>query len=76
MDLEGVVAKHKFGPYIEDRESSSWFKIVNRNYSQKLGGKNCLSEIGRSRFLLGTGALRLVGSRTSDPAPELRSVLF
>jgi hypothetical protein len=33
MDLEGVVAKHKFVPYIEDRENSSWFKILNRNYS-------------------------------------------
>jgi bifunctional non-homologous end joining protein LigD len=37
LDLEGVVAKHKFGPYVEDREQSSWVKILNRNYSQKVG---------------------------------------
>ena len=35
--LQGVVAKHKFGPYVEDREQSSWVKILNRNYSQKVG---------------------------------------
>jgi ATP-dependent DNA ligase len=37
MDLEGIVAKHKHGPYVEDREQSTWAKILNRNYSQKLG---------------------------------------
>jgi bifunctional non-homologous end joining protein LigD len=37
LDLEGIVAKHKFGPYVEDREQSTWVKILNRNYSQKLG---------------------------------------
>jgi bifunctional non-homologous end joining protein LigD len=37
MDLEGIVAKHKFTPYVAEREESSWFKIPNRNYSQKLG---------------------------------------
>jgi hypothetical protein len=37
MDLEGIVAKHKSGPYVADRESSTWVKILNRNYSQKRG---------------------------------------
>ena len=37
LDLEGIVAKHKFGPYVADRESSTWFKIRNREYSQMLG---------------------------------------
>jgi ATP-dependent DNA ligase len=37
VDLEGVVAEHKFGPYVEDREQSTWIKILNRNYSQKVG---------------------------------------
>jgi bifunctional non-homologous end joining protein LigD len=37
LDLEGIVAKHKFGPYVEDREQSTWIKILNRNYSQKIG---------------------------------------
>jgi len=37
MDLEGIVAKHKLGPYVTDRESSTWFKIRNREYSQMQG---------------------------------------
>jgi bifunctional non-homologous end joining protein LigD len=37
MDLEGIVAKHKFGPYVTEREHSTWFKILNREYSQKDG---------------------------------------
>jgi ATP-dependent DNA ligase len=35
LDLEGIVAKHKFGPYVTERESSTWIKILNRTYSQK-----------------------------------------
>ena len=35
--LEGVVAKQKFGPYVTEREQSTWFKILNRRYSQKDG---------------------------------------
>src|SRR5213594_3752657 len=34
LDLEGIVVKHKSGPYVADRESSTWFKILNREYSQ------------------------------------------
>jgi hypothetical protein len=26
---------HKFGPYVADRESSTWVKVLNRGYSQK-----------------------------------------
>ena len=37
MDLEGIVAKHKFAPYVADRESNTWFKIRNREYSQMVG---------------------------------------
>jgi hypothetical protein len=37
LDLEGIVAKQKFGPYVTEREHSTWFKILNRNYSQKDG---------------------------------------
>ncbi len=35
-DLEGIVAKHKFSPYLPDREPT-WLKIRNRNYSQWVG---------------------------------------
>jgi len=37
MDLEGIVAKHKSAPYVTEREHSTWFKILNREYSQKNG---------------------------------------
>ena len=37
LDLEGIVGKHKSGPYVTDRESTTWFKIRNRGYSQMLG---------------------------------------
>jgi bifunctional non-homologous end joining protein LigD len=37
LDLEGIVAKYKYAPYTEDRKESSWFKILNRNYLQKVG---------------------------------------
>ena len=36
-DLEGIVAKHKSAPYVTEREHSTWFKILNREYSQKDG---------------------------------------
>jgi len=37
LDLEGIVAKHKPAPYVTEREHSTWFKILNRAYSQKDG---------------------------------------
>jgi len=37
LDLEGIVAKQKFGPYVAEREHSTWFKIRNTGYSQKDG---------------------------------------
>jgi len=37
LDLEGIVAKHKYAPYVSDRERSTWFKIRNSSYSQMVG---------------------------------------
>jgi bifunctional non-homologous end joining protein LigD len=37
LDLEGIVAKQKFSPYTADRDSSTWFKIRNPQYSQMVG---------------------------------------
>jgi bifunctional non-homologous end joining protein LigD len=37
LDLEGIVAKCKYAPYVEDRDQTTWIKILNRNYSQKIG---------------------------------------
>jgi bifunctional non-homologous end joining protein LigD len=37
LDLEGIVAKHKTAPYVTERQQSTWFKILNRKYSQMQG---------------------------------------
>jgi bifunctional non-homologous end joining protein LigD len=37
MNLEGIVAKHSFGPYTSERERTTWFKIRNPKYSQMEG---------------------------------------
>ena len=37
MDLEGIVAKHAYGPYVTERERTTWFKIRNPQYSQMAG---------------------------------------
>jgi hypothetical protein len=34
---EGIVAKHATAPYVGDREKTTCFKILNREYSQKQG---------------------------------------
>jgi len=34
-DIEGIVAKRKFDPYLLD--NAKWYKIRNRNYSQWVG---------------------------------------
>ncbi len=41
-DLEGIVAKHKYAPYLADREPT-WFKIRNRSYSQWVGREDLSS---------------------------------
>jgi ATP-dependent DNA ligase len=38
-DLEGIVAKLKYGNYVSEREHSTWFKIKNRSYSQSEAGR-------------------------------------
>ncbi len=40
LDLE-----QKFGPYVAEREHSTWFKILNREYSQK-DGREELAGVG------------------------------
>lgn len=37
LDLEGIVAKLKSAPYVSERESSTWIKILNPGYSQRKG---------------------------------------
>ena len=37
LDLEGIVGKQKYAPYIASREATTWVKILNPNYSQREG---------------------------------------
>ena len=37
LDLEGIVAKYKFGPYGGQDALSTWYKIRNPGYSQMVG---------------------------------------
>lgn len=37
LDLEGIVCKHRDGRYVSDRETSSWIKVKNPDYSQIVG---------------------------------------
>jgi bifunctional non-homologous end joining protein LigD len=37
MDLEGIVAKHGFGPYVTEPQKTTWFKIKNKSYSRMEG---------------------------------------
>jgi hypothetical protein len=37
LDLEGIVAKHGYGPYVTEAQRTTWFKIKNRSYSQMAG---------------------------------------
>jgi bifunctional non-homologous end joining protein LigD len=37
LDLEGIVAKHSYGNYVIERESTTWIKIKNCSYSESIG---------------------------------------
>jgi bifunctional non-homologous end joining protein LigD len=37
LDLEGIVAKHSFGPYVTEPQRTTWVKIKNRSYSHMAG---------------------------------------
>lgn len=44
-DLEGIVAKHRYAPYLTDPEETSWLKIRNRDYSQMQGRNELFDRI-------------------------------
>ena len=53
LDLEGIVAKQKVGPYITEREHSTWFKIRNREYSQMVGREELFERDRHSESVAG-----------------------
>jgi hypothetical protein len=46
LDLEGIVAKHKYGPYVVEREQSTWFKIRNPAILKWWAARNYLNASG------------------------------
>src|SRR5947208_9725584 len=66
LDLEGVVAKQKFGPYVTDREQSTWFKILNREYSQKNGREELFERERHSEPVAGWHACVLACEALSE----------
>src|SRR5438445_13345183 len=56
--VQAVLAKQKFGPYVTDREHSTWFKILNREYSQKDGREELFERERHSEPVPGLAFLR------------------
>lgn len=45
MDSEGIVGKWKHGPYVDGRNrSTTWIKVLNANYSQRVGRDDLFKE--------------------------------
>ncbi|PYV69987.1 MAG: hypothetical protein DMG96_32485, partial [Acidobacteria bacterium] len=65
LDLEGIVAKQKFGPYVTEREQSTWFKILNREYSQKDGREELFERERHQEPVAGWHSSKANESRTS-----------
>jgi bifunctional non-homologous end joining protein LigD len=47
-DWEGIVAKLRHGKYVSEREKSTWYKIRNPDYSQKVGREELFERDRRS----------------------------
>jgi bifunctional non-homologous end joining protein LigD len=73
LDLEGIVAKHKFGPYVSERESSTWVKILNRGYSQKQGREELFERDRRKEPVPGwhSCVIACAESEATDPETTL-----
>ena len=66
LDLEGVVAKQKFGPYVTEREHSTWYKILNREYSQIQGREELFERERHSEPVAGWHVCALACEARSD----------
>jgi len=53
LDLEGIVAKLRSAPYVSDRESSTWIKILNPKYSQREGREELFERDRRAEAVPG-----------------------
>ena len=66
LDLEGIVAKQKFGPYVTEREQSTWYKILNQGYSQMQGREELFERERHSEPVLGWHACVLACEALSE----------
>src|SRR5436309_14175406 len=60
LDLEGIVAKQKSAPYVTERDQSTWYKILNRGYSQKDGREELFERERHSEPVAGWHVCALV----------------
>ncbi len=66
LDLEGIVAKQKSAPYVTEREHSTWFKILNREYSQKDGREELFERERHSEPVAGWHSCAVACVRDSE----------
>src|SRR5438445_2858436 len=66
LDLEGIVAKQKHAPYVVERESSTWYKIRNRGYSQMVGREELFERDRHSEPVAGWHVCALACEARSD----------
>ena len=76
LDLEGIVAKQKFGPYVVERESSTWFKILNREYSQKDNREDLFERERHSEPVAGWHSWELACAELEHINAETRKLLL
>lgn len=62
LDLEGIVAKHKYSPYAPDLDST-WLKIRNRSYSQWQGREELFERDRHQEPVAGWHSCALVCSK-------------
>ena len=51
LDLEGIVAKQKFGPYVAERDRALGSRFSTPNIRRGEDAKNCLSGTGTVNLL-------------------------
>jgi len=76
LDLEGIVAKQKSAPYVTEREHSTWFKILNRGYSQMQGREELFERERHSEPVAGWHSWELACAELEHINAETRKLLL
>lgn len=59
VDLEGIVAKLRSVPYVSNRESTTWLKVLNPKYSQRKGREELFERDRHGEGVLGWNSGRV-----------------